>query len=117
MTQPTNQVTAKSIDGPEFRELLRCFKMGECYYKEADKALILCINAFVAKAEQDAYNIARAEFDLYHKKRVAEVMKAQMEKDAKIARDYCLVPPDGGSPNVLEVEYCAEIEAAIRSQK
>jgi len=88
MTQPTNQVTDNSIDTPEFREKL--FAASDYDHKHPDKALndfITHINAFVAKAEQDAYNIARAEFDLYHKKRVAEVVKETKAEIFQSIRD------------------------------
>lgn len=48
-------------------------------------------------------------------------MKAQgtfaegVEAAAKVAREGCLVPPDGGSPTTEEVVLCEEIERRIRA--
>ena len=80
-----------TIDTPEFRELLVAAMSDPCVTRQS--RLITHIDAAIAEA-----------------------VKAQIEKDARVARNYCLVPPDGGSPNVLEVEYCAEISDAIREQ-
>src|SRR3954462_2742894 len=39
----------------------------------------------------------------------------QWERDAKIAKEGCLVPPDGGSPTNDEVAFCEHIAKAILS--
>jgi hypothetical protein len=96
--------TPHSIDTPEFQELFQNARWSDKGGVKLRK-LISHINAFVAKAEQDAYNIARAEFELYHKKRVAEVVKKQMEKDARICEEHADEWTDG-------VQYAA----AIREQ-
>lgn len=41
--------------------------------------------------------------------------RAALEEAARIARDGCLVPPDGGSPSADEVAMCDGIAAAIRA--
>lgn len=38
-----------------------------------------------------------------------------IEAAARIARDGCLVPPDGGSPTQGEIDMCENIAAAIRT--
>jgi len=38
-----------------------------------------------------------------------------IEAAAKVAREGCLVPPDGGSPTTEEVVLCEEIERRIRA--
>jgi len=37
------------------------------------------------------------------------------EAAAKVAREGCLVPPDGGSPTEAEAEMCERIATAIRA--
>lgn len=45
---------------------------------------------------------------------IAPVMTARgRERAAKIARNGCLVPPDGGSPTAAEVDMCDLIAEAI----
>jgi len=40
-----------------------------------------------------------------------------LEEAAKVARDGCLVPPDGGSPTEAEADMCARIAFNIRILK
>jgi hypothetical protein len=40
-------------------------------------------------------------------------VKAERERCARIARDGCLVPPDGGSPTEAEADMCRDIANAI----
>lgn len=40
---------------------------------------------------------------------------AGVEAAARVAREGCLVPPDGGSPTEAERLLCEEIERRIRS--
>ena len=44
----------------------------------------------------------------------AEATLAERERCARIAKDGCRVPPDGGSPTEAEREMCDWIAAAIR---
>lgn len=48
--------------------------------------------------------------------RDATVRARALEEAAWIARDGCLVPPDGGSPTTEEVELCDRIAKRIRSR-
>jgi hypothetical protein len=49
--------------------------------------------------------------------RFAELVRQdEREACAMIARDGCLVPPDGGSPSESERVPCEEIAAAIRAR-
>lgn len=45
---------------------------------------------------------------------VAPLIRAEALKEAaKVAREGCLVPPDGGSPTQAETDLCDEIERRI----
>lgn len=43
--------------------------------------------------------------------------RAGLEAAAKLAADWCLVPPDGGSPTLTEAEWSEQCAAAIRALK
>lgn len=47
--------------------------------------------------------------------REAAAAEAMRDIAAETAREACLVPPDGGSPNADEVEVCDEAERRIRA--
>ena len=44
-----------------------------------------------------------------------QAVRDERERCARVARDGCLVPPDGGSPTEAEIELCDEIARRIRA--
>ena len=44
-----------------------------------------------------------------------QAVRDERERCALVARDGCLVPPDGGSPTEAEIELCDEIARRIRA--
>lgn len=52
----------------------------------------------------------------YYRARVAEAVEAEREACARIAREGCLVPPDGGSPTEEERIMCEGVATAIRNR-
>ncbi len=52
-----------------------------------------------------------SDADLEHAK------KSVRERCANIARNGCLLPPDGGSPTDAEVEMCDSIAKAILAER
>jgi hypothetical protein len=43
------------------------------------------------------------------------IRRAALEEAARVARNGCLVPPDGGSPTEAEADMCDRIAATIRA--
>lgn len=75
------------------------------------EALVREMNDWAVKSNMDVPVIDVEQAVRIAEKRVAE----ERERCARIARDGCLVPPDGGSPTEEEAAMCDVIAAAIRA--
>lgn len=93
------------VDAQDFREAV---KMAGCYSE--------AIKSHPAVWEAPIMGVNRYEIDqppTWSKEREKHVREHTLRAAAAIARDGCLVLPDGGSPTEAETEMCDSIAAAI----
>lgn len=91
-------VDARDID--EALKMAHCFSYGVGTNPAVGDAPVVGVHRYDRGAGTDA--LARTE-----------VRSLVLRTAADIARNGCLVPPDGGSPTVAEAEMCERIADAI----
>jgi hypothetical protein len=92
---------ADARDVDEAFGMARCFEEGVCANPAVRGAQILGVHR---RYEDGGY-----DRPIGHREVATQALRAA----AAIARNGCLVPPDGGSPTVAEAEMCERIADAI----